>query len=955
MDTKVGAVLVVGGGIAGMQASLDLAENGLKVYLVETGPKIGGTLNELDCIMCKICHRYFPETEGYEPSGCGICLYPKILEEINWNKNIEVLTNHFIERVEKRSVNFIVRLAKGQKPNMDPVFPASFGIQAGRKQNEEITVGGIVLATGFKDFDPTPLKAYGYGTYPNVVASLDFEKMISPYRENIEIGRPSDGIPPKKIAFVQCIGSRDKKCGNEYCSSVCCMYAIREAVIAQNSLEDLESTIFFMDIRAFGKESEEYYNKGETEHGISFTRCRVSMLEEDPETKNLLVTYVKDGKRKQEIFDMVVLSVGFEPPKYTAALAEKLGIELNKYGFCATKPFSPLETSKSGIFAAGAFSGPMDISETVVQVSGAAALAAAYLTGAENSLVSENDYPPERDIAEAEPRIGVFVCECGMNIASVVDVPTVVEYARALPGVVHAEWNSTTCSGEVQNKMVETIKAHKLNRVVVASGTPRTHEGLFQDMVRSAGLNPYLLEIANIRDQCSLVHQNEPESATEKAKDLVGMAVAKVRLNEPMPVNNVEIIQKALVLGGGVSGMTAALGFAARGYETYLIERKGELGGNLQNIYYSMGAADPQALLRSLLRQVAENRSIDVVTNAEVELITGRLGNFKTTVSIGNVKRELYHGVLVIATGSKRYEPTEYLYGLNERVLTQTDLERKLAAGDFSAKQVVMIQCVGSRDGIRNYCSRTCCGEAVKNALKIKETSPETDVFILYKDIRTYGLKEQYYKKAAENDIVFIRYDDDNKPVVYDDAGLTVRILEPLIKKQLLFEPDMLVLSAGWIPQAGTKELADMLTLPRTRHGFFLEEHTKYRPVDFTIGGIYLCGKAHSPKYVQESIAQAQAVVARGVGLLNKRELVLTDPIATVNPDDCAACLTCVRLCAYGAPRITDEGVAEILVENCKGCGICVGECPGKAIQLFHYKDDQLLAQCGGTFKEVTG
>ena len=955
MNDKVGAVLVVGGGIAGMQTSLDLAENGFKVYLVEAGQRIGGTLNELDCIMCKVCHRYFPKIEGYEPSGCGICLYPKILEEINWNRNIEVLTNHFIERVERQTDNFVVGLKKGVEPDVEPVFPTSFGKQTGKDLKGSVTVGAIIIATGFEDFDPTPLKAYGYGTYPNVVASLDFERMISPYRENIEIGRPWDGAPPKKVAFIQCVGSRDTKCGNEYCSSVCCMYAIREAVIAQNSLEGLESTIFFMDIRAFGKEFEEYYNRAESEHGISFTRCRVSMLEEDYETKSLLVTFVEDGKRRQETFDMVVLSVGFEPPKHTAVLAEKLGIELNKFGFCATKPFSPLETSQPGIFAAGAFTGPMDISETVVNASGAAALAAKYLTGAENCQVLENYYPPEKDISEIEPRVGVFVCECGMNIASVVDVNTVVEYARALPDVVHAEWNENSCSADVQKKMVNTIKTQALNRIVVASGTPRTHEGLFQDMMRSAGLNPYLLEIANIRDQCSWVHGNEPEAATEKAKDLVEMAVAKVRLNEAMPVKHIEFVQKALVLGGGVTGMTAALGFAVLGYETYLVERRGELGGNLLNTYYSMGPGDPRALLRSLEQQVTEHTAIEVVTNAEVEEITGSLGNYKTTVLIGKETKELDHGILVLATGAQRYEPTEYLYGQNERVWTQVELEHKLATNDFSAKLVVMIQCVGSRDGVRNYCSRTCCGEAVKNALKIKEVSPETEVYVLYKDIRTYGLKEQYYRKAAEKDIIFIRYDDDNKPVVSDDGSLSLTVREPLIEKQLLFKPDVLVLSAGWIPQNGTKELAEMLTLPRTKHGFFLEEHMKYRPVDLPIGGIFLCGKAHSPQYIEEAIAQAQAVVARGVGLLNKRKLVLDAPVATVIPENCAACLTCVRLCAFGAPRITDEGVAEILPENCKGCGICVGECPGKAIQLFHYKDNQLLAQCGSTIKEVKG
>ncbi len=814
----------------------------------------------------------------------------------------------------------------------------------------DLNVGAIVVATGFDLFDPIAKPEYGYGKYENVLNSKEFERYLSASGPTAgHIFRRSDNKEPKKIAFIQCVGSRDERT-NEYCSSVCCMYAIKQAIIAQEHAPGLKTHLFFMDIRAFGKEFDDYYLRAEKEHGIKFTRCRIPSIEEDPETKDLIINYLENEERKQEVFDMVVLSCALESSKSSKELSEKLGIDLNEYSFFKTNLFSPLESNKPGIYIIGASSGPKDIPMTVIDASGAAAKASSIISSERHSLEIVKEYPPERDTTDEPPRIGVFICKCGTNIGAYVDVPSVVEYVKTLPYVVHAEEFTYSCSQDTQKKIINTIKEHNLNRIIVSSCTPRTHESLFQSTLREAGLNPHLFEMTNIREQCSWVHMEEPEKATKKAKDLVRMAVSKTQLIQPLTRKELSVIPSGLVIGGGVSGMTAALELAAQGFETYLIERENELGGSLRKTYFMLGNEDPQELLQSLKGKVNNDKKIHVFTNSEVKDVQGYVGNFKTKIIIdGKKEKELEHGIVIIATGTKEYKPIEYLYGQDDRVLTKWELEEQLVKGSFSVKNVVMIQCVGCRNEERTYCSRICCGDAIKNALKIKEICPETNIYILFKDIRTYGFREKYYKEAAEKGVLFIRYDDETKPIVTNKDGLQVSIRDPILECQIILKPDMIVLSNAMLSQDGTKELSQMFKLPITKDGFFLEAHMKLRPVDFAADGVFICGKAHSPKYIEECIAQASAAASRALTIISKDTYVTEAIIASVNEDLCSGCGICVTACSYNAIETVTEvrDGREVLISRvtegvCKGCGSCVSACPSGAIEQDGFKREQI-------------
>jgi heterodisulfide reductase subunit A-like polyferredoxin len=815
----------------------------------------------------------------------------------------------------------------------------------------ELDVGAIILAPGFDEFDPSVKKEYGYGIYPNVVSSIQFERMLSasgPFHGTII--RPSDGKNPKKIAFIQCVGSRDTNT-NEYCSSVCCMYAIKEAIIAQEHTADIMPHIFFMDIRAYGKEFDEYYEKAKSEHGIEFTRCRVASIEEIPEKRNLIVRYIEDGELKGKEFDMVVLSVGLQAPSDAKGMAEKLGIELNKYGFCSTNLFSPLESSKPGIYVCGAFSSPKDIPETVAGASGASAKASSIISSERGKLVTKKEYPPERDVSDEETRIGIFICHCGINIGGVVDVPGVTEYAKTLPNVVYAENNLYTCSQDTQERIKEKVCEYNLNRVIVASCTPRTHEPLFQNTCREAGLNQYLFEMANIRDQCSWVHMHKPEEATRKAKDLVRMAVAKSRLLEPLEQRQIDINPKSLVIGGGLAGMTASLELAEQGYEVYLVEKEEEFGGNLRKIHFTLEGDDPQMELKEIIKRVEDNQMVHVFRGAKINAIDGYVGNFVTRIEQNGREEEIKHGVVIVATGAEECKPREYLYGEDDRVLTQLELEERFARGEIDAKSVAMIQCVGSRNEERPYCSRVCCANAVKNALKLKEQDKDMTIYVLYKDMRTYGFKEDYYEEASKRGVIFLRYDDEHKPEVTADGRLSVRVKDPVLDKRIEINPDLLVLSTAITPNEDNEELSKMLKIPLSKDGFFLEAHMKLRPVEFATEGVFLAGLAHWPKTIDESISQACGAVSRACTILSKERLEAAGITSSVDELLCGGCLTCVEVCPYNAIEMKTvnpfgyiKEVASVNAILCKGCGSCASACPSGAVQQSGFKDNQILA-----------
>ncbi|UCH57614.1 MAG: CoB--CoM heterodisulfide reductase iron-sulfur subunit A family protein, partial [Candidatus Bathyarchaeota archaeon] len=882
MTDKVGAVLVIGGGIAGIQASLDLADSGFKVYMLEKLPSISGVMTQLD--------KTFPTND------CAMCILAPKLVGAGRHHNIELVTYTTLKSVDGEEGSFRVTLTKkarsvnhekctgcGDCAQKCPVsaideynegfserrsiyirfpqaMPLTYAIdrercigcgicsevckpRAVRFDDEDTelarSVGSIILAPGFESFDANILGEYGYGRFPNVVSSIEFERILSatgPYGGTVL--RPSDGRLPRRVAFIQCVGSRDERVENPYCSSVCCMYAIKEAVIAKEHSPGLEPTIFFMDIRAFGKEFDDYYARAEEEHGVRFIRCRVSHVDEEPETHDLLVTYDEDDVVHREMFDMVVLSVGMKPPADAKRLSEILGIELNHHGFCKTGAFSPIETSRPGVYVCGAFVSPKDIPDSVAQASGAAAKAARGIASERDTLVTSVEFPPEISVEGLEPRVGVFVCHCGINIGGVVDVPAVMEYASGLPNVAYAECNLYTCSQDTQETIKEKILEHNLNRVVVASCTPRTHEPLFRDTLQTAGLKPYLFEMANIRDQCSWVHMREPEAATEKAKDLVRMAVAKARLLQPLRKPKVEVTPVALVLGGGVSGMTAALEIADQGYQVQLVEKEKELGGNIRRIRYVLGGEAPQEELRRLIARVEGHEKIRLHLGATVSDAHGYIGNFETSLVNGSGEEVINHGAVILATGGVEYQPIEYYYGVDGRVMTQLELEARLADDGFNPDSVVMIQWVGSRCEERTYCSRVCCSDAVKNALKIMEVNPEAAIFVLYKDLRTYGFKEDYYREAARRGVIFIRYDDENKPLVTNQDSLQISVIDPVLKERVVIEPEALVLSVGILPGEDNLHLAGLYKVPLSKDGFFLEAHMKLRPLDFATDGV---------------------------------------------------------------------------------------------------------------------
>ncbi len=830
---------------------------------------------------------------------------------------------------------------------------------------ETVSVGAVVLAPGYQVYRSELSEEYGYGRFPNVITSLQFERLLSASGPTLgHVQRPSDGQAPQRIAFLQCVGSRDQS--HDYCSAVCCMYATKEAVIAKEHDPRLDIHVFFMDMRAFSKGYWSYFERSRDRYGIEYTRCRISKISQDPITQNLIIDYQgEDGQLYALTFDLVVLSVGMEISESVRDLGRRLDIQLDDYGFCHTPQFNPVESSRPGIYAVGPFREPKDIPESVVEASGAAAAAAGRISPARFSLTERVTFPPERDVGDEEARIGVFVCHCGSNIGGFVDVPTTTEYAATLPHVTHAEANLYTCSQDSIKHITEVVKERNLNRVVVASCTPRTHEPLFRDSLRQAGLNPYLFEMANIRNHCSWVHSDDREAATLKANDLVRMAVARAALLEPQHTIDVPVQHVALVVGGGVAGMSAALSLAEQGFPVHLVEKQAELGGNLRHVFTSSDAKDPQETRQWLVDQVLANDAITVHLSNQVVSTTGFMGNFTSQLANGNGRTEIKHGVTILATGAQEYRGPEYGYGQDPRIITQQQFEKQLATqnGSGGAQNVVMIQCVGPAE---KFCSRICCTVALKNALALKEENPEAQITILYKDIRTYGFTERLYTKARQKGVIFVRYDDEHRPEVAlngPQAPLTIKAWEPVLKRRLLLQPDLLVLSMPVVPQDDAHGIANLFKVPLDGDGFFQEAHIKLRPVDFSTEGVFMAGMAHYPKLLQETMIQAQAAASRAARVLSKETLTAGGRVAVVDESLCTGCLTCVRICPFGVPQIKPNltgvgsimGAAFIETAICQGCGTCVSECPARAIQLMHYTDAQLVAKVDALMHPPSG
>lgn len=820
------------------------------------------------------------------------------------------------------------------------------------QQTIELNVGSIILAPGFQPFDPSRSDFYQYGRFKNVVTSMDFERLLSatgPTEGHVLC--PSDKKEPKKIAWLQCVGSRDiNQCDNAYCSSVCCMYAVKEAMVAAEHVHGpLDAAIFFMDMRTYGKDFEKYYNRAKDEMGIRFIRCRIHTILQNSD-ESLKIEYADEGGNiRGEDFDMVVLSVGLESFEGAADLSDKLGIELDKYRFARTGPFTPVATTRPGIYVAGCFQGPKDIPCSVMEASAAAAAASKDLASARGTLKKVREFPVERDVSSEETRTGIFVCNCGINIGAVVNVPEVAEFAKTLPNVTYVEENLFSCSQDAQDKIAETIKEQNLNRVVVASCSPRTHEPLFQETMTNAGLNKHLFEMANIRDQDSWVHNEDPEAATEKAKDLIAMAAAKVNYRVALEPIELPLTPSALVIGGGPAGMTTALTIAEQGFKVYIIEKKDRLGGHALKMRKAFTGEPVKPFLDELIKQVNDRENIEVHSGAELKMVSGFVGNFHTTLTTG---AEFDHGTVIIATGADSLKVNEYLYGQNPNVMKWFDLDKKIEEDPDSikkAKCAVAIHCVGSRESERPYCSRICCTHAIESAIDLKELNPDMYIYMFYRDIRTYGRLEELYQKARGMGIVFIRYNPVGKPKVEEiDGKLRVTATDHVLGRPVVISPDFITLYTAIAPK-GTEELANMLKVPLNQEKFFLEAHMKLRPVDFSTDGIFVCGMAHYPKPIDECIAQAQAAASRAVTVL-AQDKVTIEPIvaAFVDKDACRGCGLCVALCPYGALDVeetADGRKVKLISALCKGCGVCAATCYRHAISINSFTDVQIEAQ----------
>ena len=823
----------------------------------------------------------------------------------------------------------------------------------------DINVGAIILALGVEPFDPSVRDEYGYGKMQNVVTSMDYERLLcatGPYGG--EIRRATDKEHPHKIAWVQCVGSRRVTEGdNSYCSAVCCTYTQKQVILTKDHHADAECTIFHNDIRSYGKDFERYYQRAEALPGIRFIRSYVSIVREDPETHNIILKYATaDDGVKEEAFDMVVLSVGLNPPVDAEGLAATFGIELESHRFCKTHPLNPMETSRPGIFVSGAFQGPTDIPESVFTASGAGAQCGELLDYRRGNLHQERIYPPEHDVSQEEPRIGVFVCHCGANIGSVVDVPATVEYSLTLPNVVYAQEQLFSCATNSAQEITDMIKEKGLNRVVVAACSPRTLEPLFRDTLREAGINQYYYEMANIREHNSWVHSKEKEAATTKAKDIIRMSVARSCLLEPLQEFDLPVNKAALVVGGGIAGMTCSLSIANQGHEVYLLEKDSELGGVARRIHTTLEGLDVQAYLNDLIRQVYQHPLIHVYTHATVTHADGYVGNFITQVTSDRGPAVIKHGATVIAVGADEYKPAEYLYGEDDRVLTHLELEERIAQGDervVNARILVMIQCVGCRNEDRDYCSRICCSHAIKNALKLKKVNPEMDIYVLFRDMRTYGFSEDYYREASESNVTFIRWEPDDPPRVEpaEEGGrsvLRVAVTDPILGQKLAIDADCLSLAAAVVPSASTHEIAGHFKVTLSPDDFFKEAHVKLRPVEFAADGVYLCGMAHYPKHIQETINQAYGAAGRVLTLLSHDTVVASGSVCEVKDEACVSCGACITACAYGAIEFRETPLGRKAWVNpvlCKGDGLCNAKCPTGAIVLKHFTDEEILSQ----------
>lgn len=821
-------------------------------------------------------------------------------------------------------------------------------------------VGALVLCGGTSYFDPAAGKnTYGYGIYPNVVTSLEFERILSGTGPNQgRLVRLSDGKPLRKVAWLQCVGSRDIQIDADYCSSICCMHAIKEALVAKERAGGaLEAAIFYMDMRTFGKSFQRYRDQAETEHGVRFEKGRVHSIFHDKNSGDLIVGHVDySGTHLEEIFDMVVLSVGQRPALGTTALAEMVEMPLNQWGFGQTEPFSFTRTSKEGIVLGGSFSGLKDISESVIQASAAALSASRVIHAAGGSLSPEiTPVEPFPDISQEPPRILIAVCTCGDLLSKLLDTQQLVRCLKVDPAVDQVEFLEQTCTVTGWENLVERVEKHKPNRILIGSCLPYVYAQKIKELGPRVGLNPVLIEVVDLMLTAQISKlKSETLSADEISKvnselsAILGTGLARLKWADPDPVPSQKILQQALVVGGGIAGMSSALAIADHGFQVDLIEQEEMLGGNLNWLQRTLEGNTTKTILDETLLKVEKHPLIRIHTNSRVRASHGQVGRFYTTVEAKEKGAfTLEHGVTILATGGVEADTTSYNYGTSEAIVTQKELERRINDNTLDPSRlgsIVMIQCVDSRQEPRNYCSRICCTTALKNALHFKEKNPEIDVYILYRDMMTYGFTESYYTMARKSGVIFIQYDVDEKPQVTPmDGSVRVTAVEPIIGQKIRIDADLVVLATGIVPKL-PKDLAESLGATLDRDGFFEEAESKWRPVDSIKEGIFACGLAHSPRNITESIATAEAAAQRALRILSYKRMPAGKVVAEVRHSLCSLCERCIEACPYGA-RMVDPELEKVLVNAamCQGCGSCATVCPNSASTLAGFLDQKMF------------
>lgn len=1013
------SVLVVGGGIAGIQTSLDLTGLGFYVYMVEKLPTIGGTMAQLD--------KTFPTLD------CSLCILAPKMVEVYRNPNIKLYSYSHIEKIEGVPGNYTVKITRkpryvkedvckgcGECASVCPVkgIPSKFNVNLNSHEaiympfpssvppvylideskclklnygicgvcskvcsanaidfsqtieELEINVGAIVFATGYKQEMPEYYVKLA-GSHPNVLSSMQFERLLSANGPTGgEIVKLDDRRPPKTVAFIQCVGSRDyhhPEC-KKHCSAICCMSSVKQAIVAKEHNLNIECLIFNTEIRAKGKNFYEFIEKSREEYGVKFINGRVSFIKENLDDGTLRLSYedIDQGLIKTIDVDMSVLASALFPHKSYYKFLNCIDANHNEFGYIEDEDLADRELK--GIHFTGYSRKPKDIPSSVTEGSACAAKISEMLYPERFKKIKRVRYPREKRIGPNDaPRVGVLICRCGINIGGIVDCAQVVDYVKKLPYVVHAEDNMYSCSSDSQEQIKEMIKEYNLNRFIVASCTPRTHEKLFQNTLREAGLNPFLFELVNIRDQNSWVHQNEPEKATQKACDLIRMNLAKVVNLKPLKKKKIKVIKASLIIGGGIAGVVAAHNLCQQGFEVYIVDMKPSLGGNALEY---IDLYDIHLRKSDILKQINDLETLSnshVFTNSKVTKIEGYIGNFKVTVQdiIDDAKKQEFKvGTIIVATGTdtagtKRWEDlSEQFPG---RIVTQHDIELESSLNIPKFNDATIVLCVDQRknennegNNVKSYCSGICCEIALKNIEKLLKINPDARIHVLYRELQLINLKAEKLWRELRKDVSFERYRSiDELMITKNNTHFHVQYYNVNAQTEIQFNSDLLVLGTPKIPSKGTSELAKMLKVPTNKDGFFLEAHVKLRPVDFATEGIFLCGGAHWPKWIDESITQAYGAAARAAMLMVKGEVETEGINIQINHNRCAGCGRCAEICPYKAIELKEEtkqiGLyktsikkAQVIEVACKGCGACVAECPVGAIDQLHYGKFQI-------------